>query len=107
MEAQIMIKKVNINDIFYKWLVNYKRSINFSIINKPTKALNDSFNAGFTLSERKNEMKIKQITTLLSEVKERENFKGEVNKNLLKKNEKLEKYIKDLETELSYTKKRA
>lgn len=102
-----MSKKININEIFQKWLLNYKRNINFSIINKPSKALNDSFNAGYTLSEKQNQQKLIQIKNLLADMKEKEDHKNEVNESLIKKNADLENYIEELERELGYSKKRA
>lgn len=102
-----MSKKININEIFQKWLLNYKRNINFSIINKPSKALNDSFNAGYTLSEKQNQQKLIQIKNLLADMKEKEYHKNEVNESLIKKNADLENYIEELERELGYSKKRA
>ncbi len=102
-----MSKKININEIFQKWLLNYKKTINFSIVNKPSKALNDSFNAGYTLSEKQNQHKMLQIRNALTALKEKEKESEEINKQLISENTELQNYIEKLETELGYNKKRA
>ena len=102
-----MSKKININEIFQKWLLNYKKTLNFSSVKKPRKALNDSFNAGYTLSEKQNQHKMLQIRNALTALKEKEKESEEINKQLISENTELQNYIEKLETELGYNKKRA
>lgn len=102
-----MSKKININEIFQKWLLNYKRNINFSIVNKPSKALNDSFNAGYTLSEKQNQQKMAQMRNCLASLKEKDKQHEDINKHLIAENSELQDYITKLEEELGYNKKRA
>lgn len=88
------MNKIKLKDFFDKWFYQYKKRINFSIINKPSKALEDSFNAGFSLSQKINEEKIKKLEKKILELEIINQTNQSFNEIFNEENRKLKNEIK-------------